>query len=364
MTRVSESSSIHAINHAVSKTKGKVEDLQLKGSNLKRITKPSDDPLGNMDILSIRSKRIDGEQYLRNISVAKAQLMFTENAVEQLTEVMSKAKELAIGQASNFYDPVIRKSIAEEVGQLRNQALSIGNRRFGNKYIFAGFKSLSRPFSDEGKYLGDTNQTKLEVGKDFFIPVNFSGDSIFMEDIGSKENAMSPLANTPLEKPPAPDQLKPTEKIDSEGFYNQENQEVEIRRTPASANIQPGFPTPTTRINTEVTRGSVFNNLKTLQNALLTNNHEIIQDLLPELDKDIDRLIRVRTKIGSVMNSIDNSEMKIENDNLLGDQYRSKIEDADVAQLFADLTRQQNVLSATYRASSQLMKNKLIDYLR
>ncbi len=40
MTRVSEQSSFHAINHAVNKTKSKLEDLQIKGSNLKENSKP------------------------------------------------------------------------------------------------------------------------------------------------------------------------------------------------------------------------------------------------------------------------------------------------------------------------------------
>ena len=84
MARVSEASSFHAIQHAVNKTKSRLEDLQIKGSTLKRVQKPSDDPVGNIDILSIRSKNIDGKQYERNASVAKAQLTFTENAISEV----------------------------------------------------------------------------------------------------------------------------------------------------------------------------------------------------------------------------------------------------------------------------------------
>ena len=148
MTRVSEGSSVHSIRHAIDKTKGRLEDLQLKGSTLKRVQKHSDDPIGNTEILSIRSQKIDSNQYQRNASVAKTQLSFTENAVEELTDILVKAKELSIGQASNLYDPDVRKSVAKEVSQLRKQAVSIGNRRLGNKYIFGGHKSLTQPFDD------------------------------------------------------------------------------------------------------------------------------------------------------------------------------------------------------------------------
>ena len=101
MSRVSESSSVHAIKYAVDKNKSRIEDLQIKGSNLKRVQKPSDDPVGNMEILSIRSKSIDNDQYKRNASVAKTQLTFTESAIEELTNLMVEAKELAISQSSN-----------------------------------------------------------------------------------------------------------------------------------------------------------------------------------------------------------------------------------------------------------------------
>jgi flagellin-like hook-associated protein FlgL len=50
MSRVSEGSTIHSINYSIGKTKEKLENLQLQGSNLKRVQKPSDDPVGNMEI--------------------------------------------------------------------------------------------------------------------------------------------------------------------------------------------------------------------------------------------------------------------------------------------------------------------------
>jgi flagellar hook-associated protein 3 FlgL len=113
VSRVSENSSIHAIKHSVGKTKSKVEDLQIKGSNMKRIQKPSDDPIGNVDLLQIRSKNIDAQQYLRNLSFAQTNLGFTETVLEELTDILTKAKELAIGQSSDIYNPEVRKSVSK-----------------------------------------------------------------------------------------------------------------------------------------------------------------------------------------------------------------------------------------------------------
>lgn len=348
MSRVSEGSSIHAIQYSIAKTKEKLEDLQLRGSNLKQVQRPSDDPVGNMEILSIRSKRIDNDQFSRNASVAKAQLSFTENAIEELTELMVKAKELAISQSSNIFDPAIRKSVAKEISQLHGQAISIGNRRLGNKYIFGGFKTLSKPFDENGKYLGDNEQTKIEVGKDVFVPITFSGRNVFFEKNESTLTPRSPLDNSPFQE------LENQFEIDPNNEPHFKENEIEINRLPASKE-KAKFP--------EDGQSSIFAELKRLENALVTNNHEIIQDILPGLDASIDRLIEVRTTIGSTINKVDNSVNTIEKQNITNADYKSKIEDADVAELFTDLTRQQNVLNATYKSSAQLMNNNLMKYI-
>lgn len=339
MTRVSEASSFHAINHAVGKTKSRLEDIQLQGSNLKRIQKPSDDPIGNTELLAVRSVDIDNEQYLRNISYAKAQLSFTENAIEELTDLIMKAKELSIGQASNFYDADIRKSVAKEINQIKRQMVSIGNRRMGNKYIFGGHKTLSRPFDEDGNYFGDNNRTKAEVSKDFFVNVNLPGKSVFFNE-GDQSNLQP--------------QAQPAQQLPND------SQEVQVNRELAS--------TPQGQLQNadafDPTGGNIIKHIQSLENALLTNNPEIVQNILPVLDKDMDGLIKLRTELGSTVNSIDNAQNSIEKTKLLNAEYKTKIEDADVAELFTDLTRQQNTLNATYKASSQLMNRSLLDFLR
>jgi flagellin-like hook-associated protein FlgL len=44
--------------------------------------------------------------------------------------------------------------------------------------------------------------------------------------------------------------------------------------------------------------------------------------------------------------------------------HKTRIEDADVAELFTDLQKEQTVLKAAYKASSNLMNTNLMDFLR
>ncbi len=330
MSRVSENSSVHAINYAVGKTKGKVEDLQLKGSTLKRVSKPSDDPVGNVELLAIRSQNIDAGQYLRNLGFAQTQLSFTENVLEEMTDLLVKAKELAIGQASSIYSPEIRQGVSKEIHQIRQQVLSLANKRMGNRYLFAGQKVLTRPFDQHGKYMGDTNKINIEINKDVYVPININGHELFYS------KAKGPVDKSQVD-------LKPTE-IDL-------NPEIAVMRKPAS--IEP-----------EAVPASVFDELRALENALLTDNPQIIQGLLERMDDSIERMVSHRTEIGALTNTISNAETNIEKTKLLNEAHKSKIEDADVTELFGDLQKEQNVLKATYRASSNLMNTSLMDFLK
>jgi flagellar hook-associated protein 3 FlgL len=329
MTRVTENSSLHSINYSVGKSKGKVEDLQLRGSTLKRVSKPSDDPVGNVELLAIRSQNIDAEQYLRNLNFAQTQLSFTENVLTELTDVLVKAKELAVGQASTIYGAEVREGVAKEIHQLRNQALSLANKRMGNRYLFSGQKILTRPFDQEGKYYGDANKVNIEINKDVFVPVNITGADLFFSKV---------------KKPVTPEQLQ----MNTPGSeVNLDN----INRGPAS-------------VNENEVNVSVFDELKSLENALLTNNPEVIQSLLEKFDTSIERIVAYRTEIGALTNTIGNAEGNIEKTKLLNEAHKSKIEDADVTELMSDLQKEQNVLKATYQASSNLMNTSLMDFLK
>lgn len=333
MSRVSENSSIHAINYAVGKTKGKVEDLQLKGSTLKRITKPSDDPVGNVELLAIHSQNIDAGQYLRNLNFAQTQLYYTENVLDEMTDLLRKAKELAIGQASSIYSPEVRRGVAKEIHQIRQQMLSFSNKRMGNRYLFSGQKVLTRPFDQQGRYFGDTNKINIEINKDVYVPVNINGQELFY---GS--------AN----KSPDKSDLKLN---NADPKLILESPEIAVMRRPASPE------------ETEV-KASIFDELRALENAMLTDNPQLIQGLLERIDDSMDRVVAFRTQIGALTNTISNAETNIEKTKLLNEVHKSKIEDADVAELFTDLQKEQNVLQATYKASSNLMNQNLMDFLR
>jgi len=328
MTRITENSSHSAINYAVNKTKGKIEELQLKGSTLKRVSKPSDDPVGNVELLAIRSQNIDAVQYLRNLNFAQTQLSLTENVLAEMTDILTKAKELAIGQASSIYGPEIREGVSKEIHQLRQQVLNLANKRFGNRYLFSGQKILTRPFDQDGKYSGDNNKINIEINKDVFLPINLTGKEVFFAKADTKKEF---------------DRSQTDLKVDI-GINN---------RGPAAEIVD----------NTKV-EISIFDEMRALESAMLTDNPQIIQSLLERFDDSINRIIAARTQVGALTNSLVNNESNLEKSKIAGETHKSRIEDADVTELFSDLQKEQNVLQAAYKASSTIMANSLMDFIK
>lgn len=359
MTRVSDRSSKHSIDLAVARSKEKLENLHLRGSTFKKLLKPSDDPVANTEILTLKSIKTDSEQYKKNANLAKSQLEYTESAITDISDLMLRAKELAVQQSSSLYSGEIRAQVAEEINQIYLQSLAVANRRFGNRYIFSGHKALTKAIDQDGHYLGDDGKMSIEIGKNFYIPSNINGLELFYGKNGDQEKLFNPglhdqktiQEDGTIKLDKHPDRSLASYGKESEEYHQQDLRSYEQRITPEERQ----FPAKG--------RPSVFQDLKSLRNALQTNNPEIIQDLLEKLDGHMEHLVKMRTKIGAIVNTIDNSIDQTERDIINHETYRTKLEDVDVGELASDLQRQQTILSATYKTGSQLLNKSLIDFL-
>ena len=355
MTRVSNNSAAHSINYSLSRTKSKLEDLQIKGSNLKTIQKPSDNPEGSTEVLAIRSRKADSVQYSKNSLMAKTQLEYTENALADLTDVLVRAKELAIAQSSQTYNTNARQMVAEEVNQLYFQALAIANKRLGSKYIFSGTKTLTRPFDDLGRYHGDDKRVHLEVGKDRYVPINITGLELSSGVLANQNDFEKPkLKDAENESDKKPTSLERDRLLASEEFKDSSGL-PETESTIKNKDADKDAHNPKS--------AELFSDLKSFYNALVTDNPVIVQNLLDKFDSHIDATVKLRTKIGSLVNSINSAELHSERDLVMQQEYMSKIEDADVMELYTELQKQQGVLDASYRTSANMLNKSLLQFL-
>lgn len=347
MTRVSENSTSASLKYALNKTKARVEDLQLKGAKLKSITKPSDNPVSNVEAMAIISATNDNVQFQKNSDFALLNLSVTEKSIEELTDILVKAKEIAIAQSSDFFNADVRKNIANEVKQLFNQSLAIANKKVGLKHIFAGTNTLQSPFDSNGNYQGDTGRVSLEVSRNFYIPTNLTGAEVFF-DMDTNVKVENPL-----------------DKIDSFQKDSDQGPTFTIDRSLASISVGdiPKKETPDGHpsFNSEE---NIFSQLRALSGALENNDPRMVQGLLEKFDSSISRLVTLRTRIGSIINSVEVAKTNLESENIDNASRKSSLIDADVAELFSDINKQQAVLKTTYQASQGVMNQTLMDFLR
>jgi flagellar hook-associated protein 3 FlgL len=157
-----------------------MENLQMQSATLKKLNAPSDDPIGAAKVLSVRTEKVNVDQYQTNAKLAEGMLSSAETALGELADIAVRAKEIAIGQSSGASaNDDTRLGIAEEVGQLFQQAVAAANTRVGDRYIFGGYKIHKPPVSGEGQYTGDDGQVMLEIANDVFVTANIPGIDAF-----------------------------------------------------------------------------------------------------------------------------------------------------------------------------------------
>jgi len=150
----------------------------------KVVNKPSDNPLATINVLHLQTAWSQVQQYQRNMEATKTWLNLTESALQQTEELIGRAKEIATQMASDTQNASTRALAAKEIDQLLDQAISLANSELGGKYIFAGYKVNTVPFSKVGvsvQYNGDTNTIQIPIGQEESLPINKDGQTAFMD---------------------------------------------------------------------------------------------------------------------------------------------------------------------------------------
>lgn len=168
-------------------------------SSGKREIRPSSDPLASAQLVELEDRVSRLQQYQRNADAADARLGLTENALQGMTEVLNRAREVAIQFNNGAHDDVSRQAIRDEFGQLRDQMRELLNTRDERgDYIFAGSKVKAEPYPSTFVYAGDSVELKLQVADGRTIQV---GQVLPGADMQSLLNALDKLATgneTPL----------------------------------------------------------------------------------------------------------------------------------------------------------------------
>jgi flagellar hook-associated protein 3 FlgL len=164
----------------------RLDKIQQQMSTGRRIQRASDDPEGASISLGYRREMLFEAQMRRNAESGTAFMNATESALSSATDILQRARELAVQGANGTNSQAGRDAMAIEVDQILQQMVQIGNSSFGGAYIFAGQKSDQPAFITAGganitavTYQGDTGGRTRRISKQETVDVNVIGSTTF-----------------------------------------------------------------------------------------------------------------------------------------------------------------------------------------
>jgi flagellar hook-associated protein 3 FlgL len=268
-------------------------------STTRRINRLSDDPVGLVSVLDLRSSLAGVEQMGRNIRMGRSWLTAGESALSQVETLLSDAKSLSVHMASATVGEAQRGNAAESVDGYLRQLLSLANTEVGGRYIFSGTATDTVPFSFD-----DENTPTL---------VNYSGnDTPFSIKIGKNLN-------------------------------------VEVGRDGEEAFGAGG--------------SGIFDTLIDLRDALQGNDIVGIQQAMDDLADSMESVRAIISNTGAKTLRLDTKEKILEDLNLSYQERKSSIEDADMAEAIMQMKGKELAYQAALASSSKLMTMSLVDYL-
>ncbi len=157
-------------------------------ASLKRLNKPSDDPLGMGNVLDYRQTLASIDQYRKNIETGKTRLEVSEITLDLADELITLVRGIARVESDGTTES--RLKTADSVKSLFDQVLNVANTKFNNNYMFSGNKTKTTPFSRDDAlattfdkyrvtYNGDDGDVQIIVAENTVVRIDADGQPIF-----------------------------------------------------------------------------------------------------------------------------------------------------------------------------------------
>jgi flagellar hook-associated protein 3 FlgL len=150
-------------------------------SSGRRYTRLSEDPVAGSRTLALDSDLRALAQYRRTIATGQARTRAEEAALQQVTDLLTRAKELATAQGSSTGNAATRLATAAEVRALRAQVLAQGNAQVDGGYLFGGRATGAPPFLPDGSYLGTTDGRTMTIAPGQSVSSAVPGQALLVD---------------------------------------------------------------------------------------------------------------------------------------------------------------------------------------
>lgn len=400
--RISSLTLFRQFNIANQTQQSNISQLQQQISTGRRIGDPADDPIGTARSLNLTQAIGQLEQYTDNADFAEQRLQFEEAALESMSNLLQRSRELAVNSANlgaQSTDTFI--AIRTEVEQIFQEMLNVANTRdAAGEYLFSGFQSRVQAFTRTATgatYNGDQGQLNLQVSATKQVAVSDSGYTVFQQiKNGNGDFSVSLNAANTGSATISPGSVTNAAAFQAQDFtirFTAPNTYDVINNTTATTIItgaaytdgaQISFNGLATNISGAAQTGDeffvrasrqqdIFTTMQNFLNAVSTfpnggtANAQTVQQLqstLQDLDQSLSHVTNKRSEIGARLNSLSSS--REQNDSVAFELTRnlSEIRDIDYAEAISNLELQLTTLEAAQRSYISIQGLSLFDFIR
>lgn len=289
----------------------RLSDVQEQVSTGKRINKLSDDPIGAVTSIQLRSKLNRISQYEDNVKSAKEYLTQVETSLSEMNSVVTKSYESAVNLASD-YNEDDRNEVAEMIAQFRDHILELGNGRFSESYMFGGYNTTSKPFTVDAN--GELLYNNLDVSDATNPDLIAEGDDSLEYQVGDGMTV-------------------------EVGFNG-----IDFMGTGDD---------------------NIYNLFNDFYNALKGDSTaEEISSYAGKLLDAQDRILSKLAEVGGRTNRLDLMENRYEQDTINFTEMKSDNDDIDVAEALINFNTAKTVYTYALQVGAQTMNTSLMDFLR
>ncbi|WP_239952463.1 flagellar hook-associated protein FlgL [Pantoea sp. Z09] len=286
-------------------------------SSGRRVNNPSDDPIAASRSVVVAQSQAQSSQYALARTFANQGLSMEENTLSSVTSTIQDAQTLIVYGSTGTLSDDDRGSIATQLEGLRSQLLNLANSKDGNgRYIFAGYKTDSAPFADNGSgavsYVGGTDAITQKVDTSRTMTVGHTGDDIFMSITGNATQ-------------------EPDGSASETNLFNMLDSAIAALKTPqADAD--------------DATK-------QTFQDAMDKTNRG--------LSNSLNNVLTVRSEIGTQLSELSTLDGQGDDRDVILSSEMSNLVDTDYTSAISSYTMQQTALQASYKTFTDMSKLSL-----
>lgn len=149
----------------------------------KRVNRPSDDPdaWARLGRLNYREQGVDA--MTAQADSLRTRISAGESTLFQVTNLLQRARELTVQGLNGSYSEAERDSFAAELEGIREHMIQLANSEQDGQYIFAGVKTDTQPFGEDGVYQGGEDGVLVQVGEGLKVDISIDGSQVFADQV-------------------------------------------------------------------------------------------------------------------------------------------------------------------------------------